>query len=103
MSNGSGTNMICDIIDVLDEKAIFLKLTNKEVADLLKKIKNVAENYDCNTYSILGDEFCRKYKICMHCFGQLKQKNFKVFPICHKCYLEEKEEYDLEYSDELEE
>jgi hypothetical protein len=95
MSNGSGSIMLNNILCSLDKSGLFSKLQDEDTRKLLLIVNEHAKEYDCNSGTVLSG-FFERYKICHQCQGELVQKEYTKHPICHTCYMDDKDFWDEE-------
>ncbi len=81
MSNHSGSYLINEVLQVINNHKVFELLGKEKTLQLLLKIRQVGDDYDCNSGEIL--EFIgEKLGICYVCW---KYKDNLEFGICEDC------------------
>ena len=81
MSNHSGSYIINNILNVLDEFNIFKILGKEETLKLLNEIRSIGYDNDCNDGEILED-IGEKLKVCYQCYEYSKKLEYGV---CEQC------------------
>ena len=87
MSNHDGSNLVADILSVMDinEYNIFKEFTDPAMLKFLKIINHIAVcEYDGNYGEIMQD-LSKKYFICYVCFNIENNPDINFQGICKKC------------------
>lgn len=81
MSNGSGTRMIEEVFEFLNE-TLFDKIEIKLFQKIVQGITNISYEYDCNTPEI--DDIAKKLNLCQWCLKAPKKLIDGLCPSCNK-------------------
>lgn len=81
VSNHSGSYLINETLQILDNDKVFELLGKEKTLQLLLKIKSLGFEYDCNDGEIL-DEIGEKLNICYTCW---QYKDHLDCGICEEC------------------
>jgi len=81
MSNHSGSYMLGDVLELLDENKIFEMVGKDETLSLIKDIIRISDRYDCNPGEIL-DGVGERLGICYYCLNYAEKLERGLCPNC---------------------
>lgn len=88
MSNHSGSYLLQNALEIMEELGFFKNVTIEQIRDLCQKLSVMAScEYDCNPGEIM-ETMSKKYGICYCCWELItKSEADKDFNgMCKKCY-----------------
>lgn len=81
MSNHSGSYMLNNVLEVLEEEQVFVQLGREKSIRLVQRIVGMSFGYDCNRDEIL-DGIGARLGICRGC---VKADPILTDGLCHDC------------------
>lgn len=81
MSNHSGSYMLNEMLQLLDQEQIFDRLGKEKTQSLIRRLVRIAQTYDCNSGEILGN-LTHRFELCYCCLANAQDLTDELCPRC---------------------